>query len=166
MFKKEIFEIYTVNENFNTLIERFPNIHAGNKIILLPADEERHLFYNGTLEIFQYLSTKFDENTVNILGDDDSYRELSLHSKAHWVGVFMISSILAPIFTNVVSDYINNELHAEPKDEIALTIKVVKKDNSTTSIDYRGNAENLDKVFKEVNKLSEANESDKTINTK
>lgn len=166
MSKKESFEIHAVQENFNTLIERFPNIHVDNKIILLPADEERHLFYNGTLEIFQYLSTKFDENTVNILGDDDSYRELSLHSKAHWVGVFMVSSILAPIFTDVVSNYINNELHAKPKDEIALTIKVVKKDNSTTSIDYRGNAENLDKVFEAVNKLSESNESDKATDTK
>ena len=163
---KDSLTIYSSKENFDTLKENFSNIIPKNQIIILRADRDKHLFYNGTLEIFKYLNENFDEDTINILGDDEIYREISLHSKAHWIGVFLVSSVLTPIFTDVVSNYINEELNAEPKDEVALTINVVKKDKTTTSIDYRGDAEHLDKFFEEVNKLSEENESNKPITIK
>lgn len=145
--------------NFENYQNKFPKlVNKSIKILILPSDDEEHAFYNGTLEVYDYLKNNIQGDIVEILVEDKNYKELSLHSNAHWIGVFLVTSILAPLFTDVLSSYIVEEINAKPHDEVDLTINVVRKDKTSVSFSYRGETENLHTLFDEVKKLSEPDE--------
>ena len=92
----------------------------------------------------------------------DEYKELALHSKAYWLGVFLVAQVAVPTFTNVMSDYISNELQAKNGDEIDFNVIIEKKNDSNIKVTYRGDAEHINSVLDKVNELSRDKEIDKS----
>lgn len=124
-------------------------------VLILPSFTQKDAFHNGTIEIFSYLQEKISPEEVELFSTDEDYKELALHSRAHWLGVFLVTSLAAPIFTSVISDYISNELQAKNGDEVDFSIIIEKKSEKNIIVSYRGDAEKVNDVLNTVKELSE-----------
>ncbi len=72
--------------------------------------------------------------------------------------MFLVAQVAVPIFTNVMSDYISNELQAKSDDEIEVNIIIEKNNDKNIKVAYRGKAEHINSVLDKVNELSRDNE--------
>ncbi|KRI34104.1 hypothetical protein [Acinetobacter pittii] len=124
-------------------------------VLILPSFTQKDAFHNGTIEIFSYLQEKISPEEVELFSTDEDYKELALHSRAHWLGVFLVTSLATPIFTNVISDYISNELQAKNGDEVDFSIIIEKKSEKNIIVSYRGDVEKVNDVLNTVKELSE-----------
>ena len=131
-------------------------------VLILPSFTQNDAFHNGRIDIFSYLQKEIGENNVELFASDDEYKELALHSKAYWLGVFLVAQVAVPTFTNVMSDYISNELQAKNGDEIDFNVIIEKKNDSNIKVTYRGDAEHINSVLDKVNELSRDKEIDKS----
>lgn len=135
-------------------------------VLILPSFNQKDAFHNGTIEVFSYLQEKISPEDVELFSTDEDYKELALHSRSHWLGVFLVTSIIAPTFTGVIGDYISNELQAKKGDEVDFSIIIEKKNESNILVSYRGDAEKVNEVLKTVKELSKdekRNEPDRCI---
>ncbi|OUR11049.1 hypothetical protein B4R72_06885 [Acinetobacter pittii] len=124
-------------------------------VLILPSFTQKDAFHNGTIEIFSYLQEKISPEEVELFSTDEDYKELALHSRAHWLGVFLVTSLATQIFTNVISDYISNELQAKNGDEVDFSIIIEKKSEKNIIVSYRGDVEKVNDVLNTVKELSE-----------
>ena len=57
-------------------------------VLILPSFTQKDAFHNGTIEVFSYLQEKISPEDVELFSTDEDYKELALHSRSHWLGVF------------------------------------------------------------------------------
>ncbi|HGK8678118.1 TPA: hypothetical protein ACJ81D_003066, partial [Acinetobacter baumannii] len=137
MISDQLLKVEETDLNFSTLKNEKPLIlNRDVSVLILPSVRQNDAFHTGTEE----------------------YQELALHSKAHWLGVFLVAQVAVPIFTNVMSDYISNELQAKSDDEIEVNIIIEKNNDKNIKVAYRGKAEHINSVLDKVNELSRDNE--------
>ena len=167
MIKEKSLRIEKTDLDFSYFKNKKPLILDRDvSVLILPSWTEKDAFHNGTIEIFSYLQEKINQESVELFSTDEDYKELALHSRSHWLGVFLVTSLAAPIFTNVISDYISNELQAKNGDEVDFSIIIEKKSETNIIVSYRGDAEKVNDVLntvKELSKDEQRNGSDRCI---
>lgn len=155
MILEQLLKIENTDLNFDFFKHKKPSVlDRHTNILILPSLQQHDAFHNGTIEVFSYLQEKIGENNVEIFSSDEEYKEIALHSKAHWIGVFLIAQIAIPIFTNVISNYISDELQAKSGDEIDLNVIIENKNGNNIKVSYHGNAEYINNVLDKINTLS------------
>lgn len=163
MIREEPLRIEKTDLDFSFFKDEKPLILDRDvSVLILPSFTQNDAFHNGTIDIFSYLQKEIGENNVELFASDDEYKELALHSKAYWLGVFLVAQVAVPTFTNVMSDYISNELQAKNGDEIDFNVIIEKKNDSNIKVTYRGDAEHINSVLDKVNELSRDKEIDKS----
>lgn len=159
MISDQLLKVEETDLNFSTLKNEKPLIlNRDVSVLILPSVRQNDAFHTGTIDIFSYLQEELGENEVELFAFDEEYQELALHSKAHWLGVFLVAQVVVPIFTNVMSDYISKELQAKSDDEIEVNIIIEKNNDKNIKVAYRGKAEHINSVLDKVNELSRDNE--------
>jgi hypothetical protein len=117
---------------------------ATSNVLLLPQENFREgvgiIFPIGTEEIFSYLKENAPEEvSVDILVEDSDYKEIALFSDFLIIlGSFLVTSIVAPIFVNLVSDYlIKKRLPRKTANQTRIEI-LIESDKETTRVFYEG----------------------------
>jgi len=155
--KKEIFIIEEVSLTFKELIDGAPveiaNALKEKGVVILPSHGHNDAYYAGTLDTLDFLN----ENGIDadVYSSDDEYKELGLHGDEIWLGTFIIVSVVAPIFLNIISSYIYDKLKAKGDDNIALKFIIENGKGKTTAIEFNGKVENLGKVIGAVKSLDD-----------
>lgn len=159
MLKKEIFRVEESSVTLKNLINDASTNVASTlneiSVVILPSHGYDDLFYSGTLDTLDFLNEKGIK--TDVYASDDEYKELSLHGADIWLGSFLISSVVVPIFCNVISSYIYDKLKAKKDDNIALKFMVENKEGKTTAVEFNGKVEHLSKAIDAVKGLSDGN---------
>jgi hypothetical protein len=147
---KEQFIVEKSDLSFNTwLAKPYISNHlrqqlSQSNILLLPLENFREgtglIFPIGTDEIFSYLKENSpDEVSVDILIEDNDYKEIALFSDLLiLVGSFIVTSLVAPLFVNLVSDYfIKKRLPQKTDNQMRIEI-LVENHKETTRVFYEG----------------------------
>lgn len=117
-------------------------------------DQVEQSFYAGTIDLFQYVITHMpQEHRIAIACDEDQYQEIALYSKLHRLGIYIISVIAAPVFVNVISNYISEQLKASNDDQVEINLIIESNDGKTQRIEYSGSAENFITLSDKINNL-------------
>lgn len=155
--KKEIFRVEESSLTFDKLVNEaasgISSYLKDKSVVILPSHGHDDVFYAGTLDTLDFLN----KNGINtdVYASDEEYKELSLHGDDFWLGTFIIQYIVVPIFCNVISSYIYDKLKAKDDDNIALKFMVENREGKTTSVEFNGKVENLNKVIDAVKSLSD-----------
>jgi len=164
---KDQFVVEKSDVSFNTWLTK-PYISdnlrqqlSQSNILLLPLENFREgtgiIFPIGTDEIFDYLRENSpDDVCVDILVEDSDYKEIALFSGLLIVlGGFIVTSIVAPIFVNLVSDYLTKKkLPQKTASQVRIEI-LVEGPKETTRVFYEGSVSDFyETVYPVVESLS------------
>lgn len=123
-----------------------------SNVLLLPQEDFREgtgiIFPLGTDEFFSYLRENAPEEVaVDILVEDSDYKEIALFSDLLIIlGTFFVTSIVAPIFVNLVSDYlIKKKLPKKTTSQVRIEI-LIEGDKGTTRVFYEGSVSDFYKT--------------------
>jgi hypothetical protein len=104
-------------------------------------DEGGPLFPAGTLQLLDHINDAAPELVVAVPVSDEDYRELSLHDAQLTLGTFLLTLIAAPIFVNLVTEFIKKKTGGnEQTAKVDLIMNVRKPNGHTTEISYKGPA--------------------------
>jgi hypothetical protein len=161
----ECFEVVCSNITFSSVmgemglseerIEELKNI----EILALPSknycSENGKSFYGATREFYMYCQEKEPGQTIDFCTEKAQYLEIDLNSVELFLGTFLISSIIVPVFVNLISEFIKNKLtHNDDK----ITINIIINDNrqnNSIAINFRGTKEDFDhKVIRTLSTYS------------
>ncbi|HEX5277884.1 MAG TPA: hypothetical protein VFW42_09470 [Fluviicoccus sp.] len=154
--EKEWFEINPSELTLSSMSGARPDLGLPETgILMLPSSPEHGAFFSGTLEIRDYFREKNPEMPIHIFANDDEYKELALHSADFWIGTFLVGSVIVPIFVNIISSYLYDELKAKDGDHVSIDVIVERKDGKSSSVSYRGDVKDFGKVIESVKKLAD-----------
>jgi hypothetical protein len=157
-------------ENFSSWINRpyvpeeLRNQLVAANVLIVPREGFRErpdpVFPVGTEELLQYFRGNSDKGiSADICIADEDYRELALHEALIIIGGFVVTSLVAPIVTDLISTYIKKRWGSkEEKAKIKLELTVVEKDGRASKLLYEGPSKDFSKTVKPALKtLSERN---------
>jgi hypothetical protein len=147
-------------ENFSTWINR-PYIPyklkaqlSSANVLIIPREGFRErtekVFPVGTEELFHYLKDNVEKGiNADLCIAENDYRELILHDALIIVGGFIVTSLVAPIVADLISDYIRKRFGSkEEKTNIKVEMTVVEKDGRASRLLYEGSAKDFNKTVK------------------
>lgn len=100
-------------------------------------------FPQGTEEFLSFLREHQPEGSVvNICTEDSDYRELALHSEEIRLATIVVTSFLAPLVVNLITEYVKYRLGSRvSKVNLRARLTIVEKETGrATRIDYAGPA--------------------------
>lgn len=129
---------------------------ANADVLIVPEEDfanyEIPLFPNNMLELYDVLKAQL--NIEAVINDED-YHEVSLNSRVHRYGKFIVLNAVIPVFIGLLTNYLYDKMkHEDPKDEIHLEIVVQDKNGQSQSVKYQGTASNFNKVVDKVKELA------------
>ncbi|MEI1276781.1 hypothetical protein V6Z05_00495 [Leptospira venezuelensis] len=124
------------------LSEETKNIIKNANLMIVPWDFKRELAQSSfpvkTEEIFQFFKQNAEGNVeVDISENESDYRELALHGDIVWLGTFVVSSIIVPVFVNILNKYLEKRIINNTNPIIQINV----------IIDPEGKADQLPKKF-------------------
>ncbi|MFA5858674.1 MAG: hypothetical protein WC955_06375 [Elusimicrobiota bacterium] len=147
-------------ETFSTWIDRpyIPNelktqLFKANVLIVPREGFREHsepVFPTGTEELLNFLRDNMDKGIVpDICSTDQDYREFALHDTWIIIGSFIVTSIVAPIIVDLISEYIKKRWTSkENHTNIKVELTVVEKDGHASRLLYEGSANDFNKSVK------------------
>jgi hypothetical protein len=140
-----------MNES-NLSQERIDELSPVN-ILALPTKgyhgKEGYFFFGGAREFYMYCQENAPNQSIDFCIEKSEYSEIDLNSIELFLGTFIISSIIIPVFVNLISDYINNQLK---HDDDKITLNIIINNhiiNNSIEINFRGTKGDFDnKVLK------------------
>ncbi|MCL6633231.1 MAG: hypothetical protein K6T63_11440, partial [Alicyclobacillus herbarius] len=98
------------------------------------------LFPEGTEELFEYLRANSPEELiVDACIADDDFKTLSLHSDLIRLGAFLVSSVVLPVFLNLISSYVFEKVYSRKDDALVeFEMTVVRAGEVSTSVKFKG----------------------------
>ncbi|PHR85443.1 MAG: hypothetical protein COA59_00305 [Colwellia sp.] len=160
------FSITDVDITFNNLSEIYGDLTVDltNKNTLsLPVngyfipdskEQNKNTFHTTIDDVYEYFSQS-EELAFDVYSDDEDINYLSLHSDSFWLGTFIISSVISPVFIGLLTNYIYDKLKAKKEDQISIEVIVDSGTKKSKSIRFRGKVEGLDKAIEAINKLND-----------
>lgn len=124
----------------------------GSDLVMIPMQGFRErpgpLFPNMSEEVFAYLNQhKPDSLTIGVCVEDDNYKEVILHSALIRLATFVGSSVVLPILTGLISNYIWSKFDKSENPQVEFKMELT---DEKQVIEYRGPAEKFDSVLKEA----------------
>jgi hypothetical protein len=148
------------NQTFSTWIDRpyipnqiKPQLQKANVLIIPREGFREHtepVFPVGTEEFLNFLRDNTDKGIVpDICIADKDYRELALHGALIIIGSFVVTSIVAPIIVDLISEYIKRRWGSkEDEAKIKVELTVIKSDGRASRLLYEGLAREFNKTVK------------------
>lgn len=139
-------------------------------VLVVPAegfrDYEGPVFPIGTRELFQFILKNAPEPLViEATVDEADYKELALHGALIIIGTFVVTSVVAPIFVNLVSEYLKKrwgEKHlCKPDTQVKFELILQDKDKASKLL-YEGPASTFETEV--LRHLSRANPKEENKN--
>ena len=102
-------------------------------------DQEYLTFPVNTEELYQYIIENSSKDiNPNICISSTDYREIALHGYEIYLGSFVVSCIIAPIFVNLISEYLKRKIYRNNDDPtININITIVNINNSAKELRIR-----------------------------
>jgi hypothetical protein len=109
-------------------------------------------FFGGARDFYMYCQENDPNHPVDFCIEKTEYKEIDLNSIELFLGTFLISSIILPVFVNLISNYLSSKLtHHDDKITINIIINNATQNNST-QINFRGTKDSFnEKVLKALN---------------
>jgi hypothetical protein len=106
-------------------------------------------FFSGARDFYMYCKANAPDYAFDFCIEKTKYLEIDLNSIELFLGTFLISSVIIPIFVNLLSNYLSSKLiHNDDKITINIIINNVSNNNSA-EISFRGTRIEFDnKVLK------------------
>lgn len=155
---QEIFTIRDTNETFDYWLHR-PYVSDALReelmaadVLLVPQEKFRDhdgpLFPEGTSALLPFLQDNAGSLKVDICADDETYRELALHYDLVDVGMFVASSMAAPLLVNWIQKHLDR-LREPDNTEVTCRVIVQQAPDGSRAVqaDYRGPANELRDTF-------------------
>jgi len=154
-------------DSFETWIEKSfipeslkPSLRASS-LLIVPSEFIRNIegpvFPTGTEDLYFYLKEKMPNLNPELCINDEDYREYAFHGILLILGSFVVTAIAAPVFANVISEYVKKKLFEsdDKKDtEVRFEMTVTDEKGSSKSIKYSGPAAQFESLLKrQVNAL-------------
>jgi hypothetical protein len=153
------FEIVSSDITFSSVIremnlsEERINELTNSEILALPTKgyrgREGNSFLGGVREFYMYCQEKGLGQDIDFCIEKSQYLEIDLNSTELFLGTFIISTIIVPIFVNLISDFIKNKL---TQDDDKITINIIINNNiknNSTAINFSGTKKDFEcKVVK------------------
>lgn len=155
------FKVSDSSENFSTWINR-QYIPQGLKrslqnvnILFVPyenfRDQKIPVFAHKTEEIFHFFQEHASsEVNVNICIADDDYKEVALHSDLIIIGSVIVSTVVLPVFVNLLSEYLKRKLFKSTNSKIRIVLTVVDSSSGAKQFEYEGPADGFRKAVSEI----------------
>jgi len=122
------------------------------QMLFLPSrkyhNEEGYFFYSATRDFYLTCKNKSPDNHFDFCTEKGSYQNLSLHSNELFLGTLLVKYVVLPIFINLLSDYIYENLK-NSDDKVSVNI-IIENDETGKSheITFRGTKADFDKNVK------------------
>jgi hypothetical protein len=154
MEEPRYFDIVPSSTTKASLAEQDPALscHLGADIVILPSRPQHQAFFTGTIDLRNFIRDQ--GASVDIWTTDETYKEIALHSVAHWLGTFLVQTVAVTLFLNVVSSYVFEWLRAKDDDTLEIHVIVEKSGGGSTEIQFRGPVEKFEKVVEAAKSLS------------
>lgn len=155
----EKFQIEETSENFETWVnkpyinEKLKNQLKKANVLIIPKegfrDKEFPLFPVGTEELLTFLKENSNKGIItDICIDDDDYSELALFDALIVIGAFIVTSVVAPIFVNLISEYIKKRWPSKSSSsQIKVELTVVNRYGESLKISYEGPSEEYQRTL-------------------
>lgn len=119
-------------------------------IVLLPlSGSEKSVFSADSIDLRNTIREALPDHRVEIAADDDTYRELGLHSSLLDLGQLLVTIALLPIIPNALWDVIKKfaSLKLDSKVKIRLIVAPSDPDKPSVHIEYEGTAKDFPLAF-------------------
>ncbi|MDA2233792.1 hypothetical protein PDM89_11930 [Bacillus cereus] len=164
--KTKFLNVEQVTENMDTWINRSyiteplkEELQKAN-VLILPKegfrDYKEPVFPIGTEDIYIFFKEHSNEKfSPEICIEDKDYKELALHSSLLILGSFAVTVMVAPIFVDVISHYLEKKTGDKIEEcDVNIKVTVVEEDKSTC-IHYQGRAADFSQSFTSIVKSLE-----------
>jgi hypothetical protein len=165
-YKEKEVQIENTNEDFNYWINR-PYISQETKlnlenadILIVPVegirDIEYPLFPVKTEDVLSYFRKNLDEKTaIDICIEEKDYKELALHYDLINIATFIVSSVVLPMFVNILSSYIDERIKNNSDRAIRVSFIVQKKSSDSIKVTYEGKPEYFRNTIESIKEIKE-----------
>ncbi|NLE04327.1 MAG: hypothetical protein GX638_05920 [Crenarchaeota archaeon] len=111
------------------------------------------LFPEHTKDVKRFLFCKGMK--IDVPCKDDDFHEIELHDASILLGSFLLTSIVLPLFINLISSYIYDKVLSKDKDnEVKLNLHIKSQKGKVVKIKYKGPASKMNSTLKEVEKIA------------
>ncbi|WP_407415207.1 hypothetical protein [Methanobrevibacter sp.] len=104
-------------------------------------------FYEESFHFYEFLQDESENMDIMFCCDEESFSVFRLQSAEIWMGTFIVTNIVLPLFLSLLGDYLYDHLFHDPDDDIDIEISVENKKNTKT-LKYHGNYDNFLKLIK------------------
>jgi len=120
-------------------------------VLIVPLEgyyDKHPVFADFTERLLNFLKSSGHEGLLpDICIEESDYVELAQHGRTLiLIGAFILSSIVAPIFVNLISDYIKERLGADDK-RIKIEMTVVDENGKGKQFRYEGSAQSFKDII-------------------
>ncbi|WP_338827660.1 hypothetical protein [Neomoorella thermoacetica] len=149
--------------NFDRVIQTFADDADFQKqlmqanVVILPRMGVLHytgpVFEADTRELYRYLRDhSSDKLRIEIAIRDEDYAEYVAHADILELGKFLVCTLVAPFFVNVLSNYVSDKLKyrstkENPKTTVRAELILTNKDGSSVSFKFDGPATVFEKAL-------------------
>lgn len=146
--KQPQLRIQPSNETFHGFIERGlisedtrERISKAN-VLMIPNEgyvERADLIYfpSGTSELYQFLKeNQSEELSIDICLEEKDYKEVALHADWLMLAGFIVTSIVAPLFVDLLGEYIKRHLGKRESGTCVKSRLIIREDKDGRYIDY------------------------------
>lgn len=145
IYKEKYFPQYLLNEIGK----------ANMLIILVYISRENHsgyVFPETTQEFLEYAKAKAcDEFIPDIAADDASFNKMELHSAVIAVATFIVATVVLPIASSIVANFLYDQMkkHHRKEDELSCKLNIIVTDGKENKrISYEGPASSAEEALK------------------
>lgn len=152
--KKEFISVSDSKINFESWIEKpfIPDELKSNlrasELLIVPTESIRDIkgpvFPTGTEDLYLHLKETMPSFNPEICICDDEYKEYAFHGILLILGTFVVTAVAAPIFVNIVSEYVKKKIFKSgdknSDTEVRFEMTVTLSDGTSKKIKYDGPA--------------------------
>jgi hypothetical protein len=134
------------------------------KIVVIPLppilNSDKMMYMRGTIHMLDYVQSRLDNpSDISFLIEKGTSQAIAC-STLVILGVFVVQSIITPIFINLLYDYFKSKVK-QSKDDLVfrLTLNIEKKndiESRTFKIDFEGSVDDFKEVIDKVKELTDS----------
>ncbi|MFF2484689.1 hypothetical protein [Paenibacillus sp. NPDC058071] len=159
-------EIEEVETNFETIYNNtyFPKEYSDEiqkaNALIIPYDKDFRdhsspLFPEKTLEFYHYMkeaSTKTDV-VLDICVSDENFQELELHADLITLPTIILSSIVFPIVTGLITNYLSDKIKRSRSETRVKIELIIESKGKSKKISYEGDPDKFESTIRAIKRI-------------
>ena len=111
-------------------------------------------FHQDTPALFKYLTAELSDLNVEICSGETDYVEVSLHSKSFRFSGIVVTYVVAPLLISLLSSYLYDQLKAQPKDSVEVSLIIENHECKTFKFAFKGEAKDFHLLADQVGQMA------------